>query len=129
MLHCHRREWERNTHLVPGFAPAGKRRRYPRASSMPSAACLSMLWVSPVRVALSRVSFMLRWPCEVLDVLGGVLRASTIVRHLCASFDTTLIPLRAQYGATQGKAEKGKQPIYGGFASLCKPQQHLTDHS
>jgi hypothetical protein len=41
----------------------------------------------------------------VLDVLG-VLRASTIVKHLCATFDTTLIPPGAQYGATQCKPEQ-----------------------
>ncbi len=59
---------------------------------------------------------------QVLDVLG-VLRASTIVRHLCATFDTTLIPPRAQYGATRGKSEKRKRLIYAGFASSCKSRK------
>ena len=43
--------------------------------------------------------------------------------------DTTLIPPRTQYGATQGKSEKGKPFRYGVFATPCIPLQPLTDHS
>jgi sugar phosphate isomerase/epimerase len=42
---------------------------------------------------------------------------------------TTLIPSRARYGATRGKAEKRKPLRYAGFATPCKPLQRLTDHS
>jgi hypothetical protein len=43
--------------------------------------------------------------------------------------DTTLTPLRTQYGATQGKAEKRNRLRYAGFATLCKPLQRLNYHS
>jgi hypothetical protein len=43
--------------------------------------------------------------------------------------DTTLIPPGAQYGATLGKAGKGKPSKYAVFATLGKPLQRLTDHS
>ena len=67
---------------------------------------------------------------EVLGVLFGCsLRVSTIVEQLCTSIGTTLTPSGTQYGATPSKAEKGNPSKYAAFASLCKPVQHMTDHS
>jgi hypothetical protein len=43
--------------------------------------------------------------------------------------DTNLIPPGTQYGATLSKVEKGNRLIYAGFAILCTPLQHMTDHS
>src|ERR671912_2956467 len=43
--------------------------------------------------------------------------------------DTNLIPLGTQYGATRSSPENRNRLIYAGFASLCKPLQHMTDHS
>jgi hypothetical protein len=43
--------------------------------------------------------------------------------------DTNLIPPGAQYGATLSKARKGNPFRYAAFAFLCKPLQHMSDHS
>src|SRR5687768_6922673 len=49
--------------------------------------------------------------------------------YISAQTDTTLIPPRTQYGATRSKAGKGNPSKYAAFATPCKPQQHLSDHS
>jgi hypothetical protein len=43
--------------------------------------------------------------------------------------DTNLIPLGTQYGATRSNPENRNRLRYAGFATSCKPLQHLTDHS
>ncbi len=72
---------------------------------------------------------MLTWPSGCWTYLACVLRASAIVKHLCASFDTILIPPGTQYGATQGKPVQRKPFRYAEIARLCKPLQRLTAHS
>jgi hypothetical protein len=50
-----------------------------------------------------------------------------IVRnHNIWKIDTTLIPPRAQYRATQGKPGQRKPLRYAVSARLCKPLQRLT---
>jgi hypothetical protein len=65
-------------------------------------------------------------------VLEVIQMSATIERDreaAIASIDTTLIPTGTQYGATQGKAEKGNRLIYAPFANPCIPLQRLSDHS
>jgi hypothetical protein len=49
--------------------------------------------------------------------------------HREDGIDTTLIPLRAQYGATRSKAGKGNPSKHAAFAIPCNPLQRLSDHS
>jgi hypothetical protein len=52
MLHCHARVGSDRARFLRGFALAGKRRRNPRALSIPSAACLPSHAGYQVRVAI-----------------------------------------------------------------------------
>jgi hypothetical protein len=55
MLHCHGSLGSDHARFLRGFALAGKRRRYPKASSMSSVACLPMLGIQ------------CEWPSRKLD--------------------------------------------------------------
>ncbi len=63
------------------------------------------------------------------DVDRKELDADGNVRRTEDGIDTTRTPLRTQYGATLGKAGKGKRLRYRVFAKPCKPLQHFDYHS
>ena len=72
---------------------------------------------------------MLACPARCWTSFGCLSHASTIVKQLRASIDTTLTPPGTQYGATRGKAEKEKPFNNAGFATLGKPLQRVLSHS
>ena len=69
----------------------------------------------------------LSWGVEVDRNVQHEVAASR--RAYKSDFDTSLTPLRTQYGAALSKPEQRKSLGYAGFAFLCKPLQHLSDHS
>jgi hypothetical protein len=67
--------------LLRGFAPSGERRRYPKASSMPSAACLPIEGIQCEY--LSRVIAMEACPRRCWTSFGWTPRPSSRVAHVC----------------------------------------------
>ena len=77
--------------------------------------------------AVTRWNYKLAWGDG--DQKGPQESVGAPVPEFLTPFDTTLIPLRTQYGATRSKAGKGNPSKYAAFAIPCTPLQRLTDHS
>ena len=81
MLHYHGSLGPDHARFLRGFAPAGKRRRYPNASSMPSAACLPMLGIQCEYP--SRAIVMEACPKRCWTRFGWTPRPSSSVAQVC----------------------------------------------
>jgi hypothetical protein len=112
MLHCRGRLGSDHARFLRSFTLARKRRRYPKASSIPA--------------AVARPIVGTQWVCHGL---AGSLGSYASYCHPLTLVDPNLTLTRAQHPAIGCNAGNKKQLTYAGFAIPCKPQQPLTAHS
>ena len=109
MLPCRGRIGSDKARFLRGIALPGKRRRYPKASSIPA--------------AVARPIVGIQWVCH--GPAGSLGSYATYCHHLTL-VDPNLTLTRTQHPAISGERGKEKLLIYAGSASVCNAQQPLT---